>query len=201
MSGGTLDPECRVRSARMLTRGRNVSGGHHFRAWKQNGTQANSGAWFIGFVQNYSYFNNVLLMLLIFSASKELVRYYIVDELVYSLQSFRTLANTTLSYLTGGISVSDCSHVLSRMSRSCSQCTRPCVGRDWFVNNAIEGTHYRSRWWKAEVEWRTDLLDEGSKGTPSNEGLCVHEFSSTSSPKLIYCIFPYRDQPRYCAGW
>jgi hypothetical protein len=23
-------------------------GGHHFRAWKQNGTLANSGAWFIG---------------------------------------------------------------------------------------------------------------------------------------------------------
>ena len=23
-------------------------GGHHFRAWKQNGTQADSGAWFIG---------------------------------------------------------------------------------------------------------------------------------------------------------
>jgi hypothetical protein len=25
-----------------------VIGGHHFRAWKQNGTQANSGAWFLG---------------------------------------------------------------------------------------------------------------------------------------------------------
>jgi len=24
------------------------TGGHHFRAWKQNGTIANSGAWFIG---------------------------------------------------------------------------------------------------------------------------------------------------------
>ena len=26
------------------------TGGHHFRAWKQNGTLANSGAWFIGCV-------------------------------------------------------------------------------------------------------------------------------------------------------
>lgn len=26
------------------------AGGHHFRAWKQNGTAANSGAWFIGCV-------------------------------------------------------------------------------------------------------------------------------------------------------
>ncbi|KAF8651926.1 hypothetical protein AX16_004571 [Volvariella volvacea WC 439] len=25
-----------------------LAGGHHFRAWKQNGTIANSGAWFIG---------------------------------------------------------------------------------------------------------------------------------------------------------
>ena len=27
-----------------------VRGGHHFRAWRQNGTLANSGAWFIGYV-------------------------------------------------------------------------------------------------------------------------------------------------------
>ena len=26
------------------------AGGHHFRVWKQNGTLANSGAWFIGYV-------------------------------------------------------------------------------------------------------------------------------------------------------
>ncbi len=25
-----------------------IRGGHHFRAWRQNGTQANSGAWFLG---------------------------------------------------------------------------------------------------------------------------------------------------------
>ncbi len=28
-----------------------VRGGHHFRAWKQNGTDANSGAWFLGYVR------------------------------------------------------------------------------------------------------------------------------------------------------
>ncbi len=26
------------------------AGGHHFRAWRQNGTHADSGAWFIGYV-------------------------------------------------------------------------------------------------------------------------------------------------------
>jgi hypothetical protein len=36
-------------------------GGHHFRAWKQNGTQADSGAWFIGYeiVFNEKYFSNI----------------------------------------------------------------------------------------------------------------------------------------------
>lgn len=38
------------------------------------------------------------------------------------------------------------------------------IGRDWFVNSAVEGTHHRNRWWKAEVEWRMDLLEEGSDG-------------------------------------
>ena len=28
-----------------------IRGGHHFRAWRQNGTEANSGAWFLGYVQ------------------------------------------------------------------------------------------------------------------------------------------------------
>lgn len=82
-----------------------LAGGHHFRAWKQNGTQANSGAWFIG-------------------ASKEL-----------DSSKHHTIVPNGWN-----------------------------LGRDWFVNNAIEGTHYRNRWWNAEVEWRTDLLDEGSKG-------------------------------------
>lgn len=27
-----------------------IAGGHHFRAWRQNGTHAASGAWFIGYV-------------------------------------------------------------------------------------------------------------------------------------------------------
>lgn len=30
-----------------------IAGGHHFRAWRQNGTHADSGAWFIGYVPFY----------------------------------------------------------------------------------------------------------------------------------------------------
>ncbi|KAJ3500049.1 hypothetical protein NMY22_g19391 [Coprinellus aureogranulatus] len=74
-------------------------------AWKQNGTEANSGAWFIG-------------------ASKEL-----------DSSKHHTIVPNGWN-----------------------------LGRDWFVDSAVEGTHYRSRWWKAAVEWRTDLLEEGSDG-------------------------------------
>lgn len=82
-----------------------LAGGHHFRAWKQNGTEANSGAWFIG-------------------ASKEL-----------DSRNHHTIVPNGYN-----------------------------LGRDWFVERAIAGTRYKGRWWKAEVEWRTDLLAEGSDG-------------------------------------
>jgi len=80
-------------------------GGHHFRAWKQNGTEANSGAWFI-------------------AASKE------------------------------------------RDSRKGHTITPDGynLGRDWFVDRALAGSRWNGRWWKAEVEWRTDLLEDGKQG-------------------------------------
>ena len=47
------------------------------------------------------------------------------------------------------------------------------LGRDWFVDNAVSGTRYRNRRWKAEVEWRSDLLEEGSDGMTSTSSLAV----------------------------
>jgi hypothetical protein len=42
---------------------------------------------------------------------------------------------------------------------------RPRVtGRDWLVARAVTGGHWKSLWWKADVEYRTDLLPEGSDG-------------------------------------
>ncbi|TEB23003.1 hypothetical protein FA13DRAFT_1740493 [Coprinellus micaceus] len=82
-----------------------LAGGHHFRAWRQNGTHANSGAWFIG-------------------ASKEFD----------SSKNHKIVPNGWN------------------------------LGRDWFVESAVAGTHYRNHWWEAGVEWRTDLLEEGSDG-------------------------------------
>ncbi|KIJ99520.1 hypothetical protein K443DRAFT_170677 [Laccaria amethystina LaAM-08-1] len=82
-----------------------LAGGQHFRAWKQNGTKANSGAWFIG-------------------ASKELdsSKHHTIVPNGYNL------------------------------------------GRDWLVDRAVEGGRWKGRWWKAEVEYRTDLLEAGRKG-------------------------------------
>ncbi|KAF9527501.1 hypothetical protein CPB83DRAFT_876342 [Crepidotus variabilis] len=87
-----------------------LAGGQHFRAWKQNGTLANSGAWFIG-------------------ASKEL-----------DSRNHHTIVPDGYN-----------------------------LGRDWFVDKAIEGSHWKGKWWAAELEWRTDLLDEGSDGV--NHGI------------------------------
>ena len=38
------------------------------------------------------------------------------------------------------------------------------LGRDWFVERAVEGSHWKGMWWTAELEWRTDLLEEGADG-------------------------------------
>ncbi|KAF5317498.1 hypothetical protein D9619_013176 [Psilocybe cf. subviscida] len=87
-----------------------LAGGHHFRAWKQNGTMANSGAWFIGASKEYDSSKN----------------HKIVPD---------------------GYN----------------------IGRDWFVDRAIEGRRWNGMWWKADVEWRDDLIDEGKKGV--NHGI------------------------------
>jgi hypothetical protein len=41
------------------------------------------------------------------------------------------------------------------------------LGRDWFVERALAGSHWKGHqvWWRADVEWRTGLLEPGSNGT------------------------------------
>ncbi|KAF9013166.1 hypothetical protein BDQ17DRAFT_1386784 [Cyathus striatus] len=87
-----------------------LAGGHHFRAWKQNGTLAPSGAWFIGASKEYD-------------SSKH---HKIVPD-GYNL------------------------------------------GRDWLVERAVAGGRWKGRWWKADLEWRSDLIEEGRKGV--NHGI------------------------------
>lgn len=87
-----------------------LAGGHHFRAWKQNGTLANSGAWFLG-------------------ASKEL----------------------------------DSRHHHQIVPDGYN------IGRDWIVLRATHGSSWRGVHWKADVEWRDDLLQSGNDGV--NHGI------------------------------
>ncbi|GJE91633.1 hypothetical protein PsYK624_077830 [Phanerochaete sordida] len=89
-----------------------VRGGHHFRAWKQNGTLANSGAWFIGASKEKDSSNN-----------------HRIDEDGYNL------------------------------------------GRDFFVERAIAGSHWQGKWWRAEIEWREGLMPRGRRGI--NHGIAV----------------------------
>ncbi|KAG2009733.1 hypothetical protein CC2G_012631 [Coprinopsis cinerea AmutBmut pab1-1] len=81
-----------------------LAGGQHFRAWKQNGSLADSGAWFVGASKEYDSSRN-----------------HMIVPNGYNL------------------------------------------GRDWFVKRALKGTNWNGRWWKAQVEWRTDLLEKGNK--------------------------------------
>ncbi|KAI0344375.1 hypothetical protein BDW22DRAFT_1412865 [Trametopsis cervina] len=89
-----------------------VRGGHHFRAWKQNGTLANTGAWFIGA-----------------SKEKDSSKNHQIDDDGYNL------------------------------------------GREFFVNRAVEGSHWQGVWWRAEVGWRTGLMPSGNKSI--NHGIPV----------------------------
>ncbi|VDC02448.1 unnamed protein product [Peniophora sp. CBMAI 1063] len=81
------------------------AGGHHFRAWRQNGSLADSGAWFVGASQEEHSRKN----------------HMIVED---------------------GWN----------------------KGRDWFVERAVAGTHWKGIWWVADVEWREGLLAPGHKG-------------------------------------
>lgn len=38
------------------------------------------------------------------------------------------------------------------------------LGRDWLVDRAVAGSRWKGRWWRADIEWRTDLLSPGNKG-------------------------------------
>jgi hypothetical protein len=56
------------------------------------------------------------------------------------------------------------------------------LGRDWFVKRALAGSLWKGHniWWRAEVEWRTGLLEPGSKGAPPlrSTTFCLASFIS-----------------------
>ena len=38
------------------------------------------------------------------------------------------------------------------------------IGRDFFVERAIAGSHWQGKWWRADVEWREGLMPRGRRG-------------------------------------
>lgn len=86
-----------------------LAGGHHFRAWHQNGTLANTGAWFLAVSQE-----------------KDLGGKHMIVPDGYN------------------------------------------IGRDWLVEKAVQGGRWKGYWWKADVEWRSGLLEPGSEGINHN---------------------------------
>jgi len=87
-----------------------LAGGNHFRAWQQNGTEANTGAWFLGV-----------------SKEEDSSKHHEIVPNGYNL------------------------------------------GRDWLVKRAVAGSRWKGKWWKADLEWRTDLLAPGKEGV--NHGI------------------------------
>ena len=106
-----------------------LAGGHHFRAWRQNGTHADSGAWFIGYV-----------------------------SLLSSLPGFFCFNSERNGDRASKEEHSQKRHKIVQNGYN--------LGRDWFVERALAGSHQKGHnvWWTAEVEWRTELLEPGSKG-------------------------------------
>ena len=43
-------------------------------------------------------------------------------------------------------------------------------GRNYIVERATRGSHWRGMWWKAEVQWQDGLLERGKRG-PYSFGL------------------------------
>ena len=50
------------------------------------------------------------------------------------------------------------------------------IGRDWFVERAVSGGMWKGMWWKADVEWRTDLIKEGKEGLPLRYSLSISAY-------------------------
>lgn len=47
------------------------------------------------------------------------------------------------------------------------------IGRDWLVERAVRGGWWEGMWWKANVEWRTDLIKGGKKGLSLRYSLTI----------------------------
>ena len=49
-------------------------------------------------------------------------------------------------------------------------------GRNYIVERATRGSHWRGMWWKAEVQWQDGLLERGKRGPYSSDSLFWRAF-------------------------
>ena len=70
-------------------------------------------------------------------------------------------------------------------------------GRNYIVERATRGSHWRGMWWKAEVQWQDGLLERGKRGPYSFE-LPVLGGRLTDHVSLL---LRYRCQSWHRAGW
>ena len=117
-----------------------IRGGHHFRAWRQNGTEANSGAWFLGYVQ--------------FKAPTFFYGHPGADT-----PGLFVMHSLTLLF--------HCPRASEEMDSSKNHMIVDDGynrGRNYIVARATTGSHWKGTWWKAEVEWKDGLLESGNRG-------------------------------------
>ncbi|KAJ7439198.1 hypothetical protein FB451DRAFT_1355711 [Mycena latifolia] len=117
-----------------------LAGGHHFRAWHQNGTKGDSGAWFLGVSKEEDSSRRHTIV----ANGYNLGRDWLVEQ---------ALAGSSLWIPQG---------VLSKAAAYLRLDTPEPKGWPW------PGTGGERLQWRAEVEWRAGLLEPGRQGVNHN---------------------------------
>ena len=129
--------QCRAHSCFNTT----TTGGNHFRAWKQNGSEVNTGAWFLGCVER-------TLCLVLFTHS-DIQRVNGGGSLNITRLDLYSLTKFLLQDYTKH-------HMIVPNGYN--------IGRDFLVEKAVAGSWWRGISWVADVEWREGLIEPGFRG-------------------------------------
>ncbi|KAJ6584011.1 hypothetical protein DFH09DRAFT_1308717 [Mycena vulgaris] len=125
-----------------------LAGGHHFRAWRQNGTKGDSGAWFLGV-----------------SKEEDSSRGHTISANGYNLGRDWLVEQALLGselWVPEGVLSSEATALLRAPAPHAETAPQP-GGWPW---PGTGGEHLR---WTAEVEWRAGLLEPGRRGV--NHGI------------------------------
>ncbi|KAJ7780736.1 hypothetical protein DFH07DRAFT_793212 [Mycena maculata] len=131
-----------------------LAGGHHFRAWRQNGTEGNSGAWFLGASKEEDSRRGHTIV----ANGYNLGRDWLVEQAVAGSELWvphDVLSSEAAAALRGSVDQPSHEHRQGE--------TPEPEGWPW------PGTGGERIQWRAEVEWRAGLLEPGRKGV--NHGI------------------------------